>query len=55
VDGCNGTWYYHEAEAVFRCDTCDWELTYEEAKGCDLFARHLIEHYFLTEEDSNSE
>jgi hypothetical protein len=51
MKGCGGTVRYVEDDC-YRCDTCDFDLTYQDMKDCALFACHLMEQYpDLTPED----
>ena len=50
MQGCNGMVVLAN-DGMYRCDSCDFEMSYEDMKGCDLFARHLKEHYGVTPED----
>lgn len=45
MKGCIGTVRYDENDDHYRCEACEFEMSYQDMKDCALFATHLLEQY----------
>lgn len=41
----DGTVHIDAGGEHYHCDSCEWEMNYDDMKATDLFAAHLLEQY----------